>query len=251
MISLQQFQVAITSLMQILPMAKPLSAAALVMAWDTFPERAKIDLTDEILLYAVQQRVLDTEPQRDIAPHIALLRYVYPVKRTTKEQRGLETFTDQPLLDRGLRPDLAQRMARRDCFHDTAPVRDEVRLDTTPRLPEGAGGNGPPWLQQTDEQRRAHLREVMKAVKDLRAAGVDTGTWTPLQLNIGRSFFKQVLMGAPFLTETKIETVAAWVLRNGQTVDRMLQEALEGEATKPSAEGLMADLVGPAARGLR
>ena len=251
MINIKQFHAAVTSLMQLLPMSKQLTGSALTMAWDTFPERAKIDLTDEILLYAVQQRVLDTEPQRDIAPHIALLRYVYPVKRTTKEQRGLETFTDQPLLDRGLRPDLAQRMARRDCFHETAPVRNEVRLDTTPRLPEGAGGNGPPWLQQTDEQRRAHLREVIKAVEDLRAAGVDTGTWTPLQLNIGRSFFKQVLMGAPFLTETKIETVAAWVLRNGQTVDRMLQEALEGEAKKPSAQGLMADLVGPVTRGLR
>ena len=58
-------------------------------------------------------------------------------------------------------------------------------------------------------------------------------------------------MGAPFLSVTFFVSVAAWVLRNGQTVDRMLQEALEGEAKKPSAEGLIADLVRPITRGLR
>ena len=251
MINPQQFQVVITSMNQLLEFPKTLSPSALVLAWDTFPEPAKTEITESILLYAVQQWALDLERQKDLPIHIQLLRYIYPVRRITKEKRGQEFYIDEVLVEGGLRRDLAQRMARPYRFHDTAPVRDEVRLDTTPRLPEGAGGNGPPWLQQTDEQRRAHLREVMKAVKNLRVAGVDTGTWTPLQLNIGRSFFKQVLMGAPFLTETKIETVAAWVLRNGQTVDRMLQEALDGEATKPSAEGLMADLVVPVTRGLR
>jgi hypothetical protein len=247
----QLFQVVITSMNQLLEFPKTLSPSALVLAWDTFPEPARTELTEAILLYAVQQWALDLERQKDLPIHIQLLRYVYPVRRITKEKRGQEFCIDEALVEGGLRRDLVQRMARPYRFHDTAPVRDEVRLDTTPRLPEGAGGNGPPWLRKTKDERRAHLQEVIKAVEDLRAAGVDTGTWTPLQLKMGRSFFKQVLMGAPFLTETKIETVAAWVLRNGQTVDRMLQEALEGEPTKPSTEVLMADLLGPVTRGLR
>ena len=251
MITPQQFQVAITSMNQLLEFPKTLSPTALVLAWDTFPEPARDEITEEILLYAVRQWALDLERQKDLPIHIQLLRYIYPVRRITKEKRGQEFCTDEALVEGGLRRDLAQRMARPYRFHDTAPVRDEVRLDTVPRLPEGAGANSPPWLRKTEDERRAHLQEVMKAVEDLRAAGVDTGIWTQLQLKMGRSFFKQVLMGAPFLTETKIETVAAWVLRNGQAVDRMLQEALEGEAATVSAEGLMADLVGPVTRGLR
>ena len=251
MITPQQFQVVITSMNQLLEFPKTLSPSALVLAWDTFPEPAKTELTESILLYAVQQWALDLERQKDLPIHIQLLRYIYPVRRIAKEKRGQEFYIDEALVEAGLRRDLAQRMARPYRFHDTAPVRDEPRLDTTPRLPEGAGGSGPPWLRKTEDERRAHLQEVIKAVEDLRAAGVDTGTWTLLQLNMGRSFFRQVLMGAPFLTETKIETVAAWVLRNGQAVDRMLHEALEGESAKPSAEALMADLVGPVTRKLR
>jgi hypothetical protein len=247
----QQFQVVITSMNQLLEFSKTLSPSALVLAWDTFPEPAKTELTESILLYAVQQWALDLERQKDLPIHIQLLRYIYPVRRITKEKRGQEFYIDEALLEGGLRRDLAQRMARPYRFHETAPVRDEVRLDTTPRLPEGAAGNGPPWLRKTEDERRAHLQEVIQAVKDLRASGVGSGTWTPIELNIGRSLFKQVLMGAPFLTRMKIEPVAAWVLRNGQTVDRMLQEALEGEPAKPSAERLMTDLLGPVTRGLR
>jgi hypothetical protein len=84
MITIEDFQVAVSSLLQLLPMQRALDPAALLLAWDTFPERAKIDLTDEILLYAVQQRVLDPEPPKGMAPHVALLRYAYPVDRTIR-----------------------------------------------------------------------------------------------------------------------------------------------------------------------
>ena len=90
MITIEDFQVAVSSLLQLLPMQRALDPAALLLAWDTFPERAKIDLTDEILLYAVQQRVLDPEPPKGMAPHVALLRYAYPVDRTIRRERGEE-----------------------------------------------------------------------------------------------------------------------------------------------------------------
>jgi hypothetical protein len=240
-ISLQQFQVAITSLMQILPMAKPLSAAALVMAWDTFPERAKIDLTDEILLYAVQQRVLDPEPPKGVAPHVALLRYAYPVDRTIRRERGEEVVSDQPMVERGLRKDLAQRMAAPDRFHDPSPVRHE-QAPPQPRLPAGSSQWHPDQL--TTEQRRAHVRGVAAAVAKLREQGMDSTIWTIAQLSQGRWWFERALQGFWPLQADDGGLAAAWILRNGRWADQLLEAAADGNLKAPPAEAVVASFAG-------
>ena len=242
MISLQQFQVAITSLMQILPMAKPLSAAALVMAWDTFPERAKIDLTDEILLYAVQQRVLDPEPPKGVAPHVALLRYAYPVDRTIRRERGEDVVSDQPMVDRGLRKDLAQRMAAPDRFHDPAPARKEHAPPQQPQLPAGSTQWHPDHL--TTEQRRAHVRAVASAVSKLRERGMDCRIWKPEQLAQGRWWFERSLQGFWPLECDGGGLAAAWILRNGRWADQLLEAAADGTIKAAPAEGLVAGFAG-------
>jgi len=241
-ISLQQFQVAITSLMQILPMAKPLSAAALVMAWDTFPERAKIDLTDEILLYAVQQRVLDPEPPRGMAPHMALLRYAYPVDRTIRRERGEDVISDQPMVDRGLRKDLTQRMAAPDRFHDPAPARKEQAPPQQPQLPAGSTQWHPDHL--STEQRRAHVRAVASAVSKLRKRGIDSRTWTPEQLAQGRWWFENALLGFWPLEADDGGIAAAWVLRNANRADQLLEAAAEGNLKAPPAVAVVASFAG-------
>lgn len=242
MISLQQFQVAITSLMQILPMAKPLSAAALVMAWDTFPDRAKLDLTDEILLYAVQQRVLDPEPPKGMAPHVALLRYAYPVDRTIRRERGEDVISDQPLVDRGLRKDLAQRMAAPDHFHDPAPARERQALPQQPQLPAGATQWHPDHL--STEQRRAHVRAVASAVSKLRKGGMDSRTWTAAELKQGRRWFEKALQGFWPLEADNAGLAAAWILRNGRWADQLLEAAADGTAKATPAEEVVASFAG-------
>ena len=99
MITLEDFQAAITSLLQLLPMQRQLTPSALVMAWDTFPQQARAELDCEMLRFAIAQRLMDPEPPKDQAPHIAMLRYLYPL------EHNHATF------GRGLRPDLAERMA--------------------------------------------------------------------------------------------------------------------------------------------
>jgi hypothetical protein len=241
-ISLQQFQVAITSLMQILPMAKPLSAAALVMAWDTFPERAKIDLTDEILLYAVQQRVLDPEPPKGLAPHVALLRYVYPVDRTIRRERGEDVTSDQPMVDRGLRRDLAQRMAALDRFHEPGPVRQEQAPPRQPQLPAAPSQWHPDHL--STEQRRAHVRAVASAVSKLRKRGMDSRTWTAAELKQGRRWFEKALQGFWPLEADNAGLAAAWILRNGRWADQLLEAAADGNLKAPPAEAVVASFAG-------
>ena len=244
MISLQQFQVAITSLMQILPMAKPLSAAALVMAWDTFPERAKIDLTDEILLFAVQQRVLDPEPPKGMAPHVALLRYAYPVDRTIRRERGEDVISDQPMVDRGLRKDLAQRMAASDRFHDPAPARVEHAPPPPqqPQLPADSTQWHPDHL--TTEQRRAHVRAVASAVSKLRERGMDSRIWKPEQLAQGRGWFEKALQGFWPLEADDGGLAVAWVLRNANRADQLLEAAADGNLKAPPAEAVVASFAG-------
>ena len=242
MINIKQFHAAVTSLMQLLPMSKQLTGSALTMAWDTFPERAKIDLTDEILLFAVQQRVLDPEPPRGMAPHVALLRYAYPVDRTIRRERGEDVISDQPMVDRGLRKDLAQRMAAPDHFHDPAPARKEQAPPQQPQLPAGSTQWHPDHL--TTEQRRAHVRAVASAVSKLRERGMDSRTWTPEQLAQGRWWFEKALQGFWPLEADDGGIAAAWVLRNANRADQLLEAAADGNFKAPPAEAVVASFAG-------
>ncbi len=242
MINAKQFHAAVTSLMQLLPMSKQLTGSALTMAWDTFPERAKIDLTDEILLFAVQQRVLDPEPPRGMAPHVALLRYAYPVDRTIRRERGEDVISDQPMVDRGLRKDLAQRMAAPDRFHDPAPARKEQAPPQQPQLPAGSTQWHPDHL--TTEQRRAHVRAVASAVSKLRERGMDSRIWSAAQLAQGRWWFEKALQGFWPLEADDGGIAAAWVLRNANRADQLLEAAADGDLKAPPAEAVVASFAG-------
>jgi hypothetical protein len=241
MITIEEFQVAVSSLLQLLPMQRALDPAALLLAWDTFPERAKIDLTDEILLYAVQQRMLDPEPPKGVAPHVALLRYAYPVDRTIRRERGEEVVSDYPMLERGLRRDLAQRMAAPDRFHDPSPIRHE-QTPPQPRLSAGSTQWHPDHL--TTEQRRAHVRAVASAVSKLRERGIDSRIWSAAQLAGGRWLFEKALQGFWPLETDDGGIAAAWVLRNANRADQLLEAAADGNLNAPPAESVVASFAG-------
>ena len=243
MITIEDFQVALSSLVQLLPRQRTLEPDALVTAWSKFPERAKIDLTDEILLYAVQQRFLDPEPSKELPIHLNLLRYCYPVNRIIRRERGEELIFDQPMCDRGLRRDLAQRMAAPDQFHEPGPVRQELLAPPQqPQLPAGSTQWHPDHL--TPEQRRAHVQGVAAAVARLRAKGVDSRAWKPEQLAQGYWWFERALQGFWPMECDDGGIAAAWVLRNGSRADQLIQAALDGTAAAAPADGLVAGFVG-------
>ncbi len=232
MITLEEFQAAITSLLQLLPMQRPLTPAALVLAWDTFPASAKRDLTGEVLRFCVGQRLMDPAPPKELAPHLALLRYAYPLEN------------DRPATERRLRSDLAERMAAPDHFHDPAPVRHE---QTPPperlRLP----GGGRQWhpSQMTAEQHAAHLRGVAAAMQRLRDRG-DTGRgWKAddSRLAQGRWWFQRCLDGFwPLQAADDVGIAGAWILANGRLADDLLQQAQSAPGLLPPAEAVVAGL---------
>jgi len=226
MITLEEFQAAITSLQQLLPMQRPLTPAALVLAWDTFPASAKRDLTGEVLRFCVGQRLMDPAPPKELAPHLALLRYAYPLEN------------DRPATERRLRADLAERMAAPDRFHDPAPVRHEQAPPQRPRLP----GGGRAWhpSEMTAQQHAAHLERVAAAMQRLRERGDDGRGWknTDPRLAQGHWWFQRCLDGFWPLEADDGGIAGAWILANGRQADALLQQAQSAPGVLPPAEGL-------------
>jgi hypothetical protein len=79
MITTKAFTDVLQGLQQLRPMGKQLDEAALMLAWHTFPDQAKRELTDRDLAWAAGQLLQDPNPPKNDAPHLALLRYVYRV----------------------------------------------------------------------------------------------------------------------------------------------------------------------------
>jgi hypothetical protein len=233
MITIEDFQVALSSLVQLLPMQRALDPAALLLAWDTFPERAKLDLSGEILLYAVQQRFLDTEPPKGLAPHVNLLRYVYPVDRTIRFERGQEVISDQPMCDRGLRRDLAQRMAAPDRFHEPGPVRQEQVSSEHLRLCAAQDHWNPSHMRP--EELAAHVAQVAEEMCCIWDRGMDGFNWGPQQLATGRWWLDRALHGWwPLGCDGMGDHAAAWILRNPQQAADMLEKAKAGALPPPA-----------------
>jgi hypothetical protein len=248
-IEAEEFMAFMSGMQQLNPMAKTLSASALVTAWKLFPDRAKLDLDDEMLLYAAQQLTLDPDRPKDIEPHLALLRYLYPVKRSTRTERGQEMVTILPIYDRGLRHDLVHRMANPAQFHELVRTLPEYTPAEVPRLASG----GELWHQWTAAQHQAHVRGVADAVARLRASGIDDGTLINgsmgdasvlSQLNVGRFLFEKSLQGVWPMNFEAMKLSAAWVLRNPRWADDLITLALGGELKPVAPDQVVAEFVG-------
>ena len=245
MIQAKEFQAVMSGMQQLFPMAKPLTPAALVTAWDTFPDRAKLDLDSEMLLYAAQQRTLDPDFPRETPPHIALLRYLYPVKRTTRTERGQEVVTDLPMFERGLRRDLAGRMADPSRFHELVDQRPEHTPVEVRRLPPGVteGNQRQPW-QMTEAQRQAHIESIAQTVARLRSQAIDDCVWTPAQLKVGRWWFEKALQGFWTMKTDGATLAVAWAVRNPAWADELIALARSGELKSAAPDRVVAEFVG-------
>ena len=253
MIDCEEFMAFMSGMQQLNPMAKVLSESALVTAWRLFPDRAKLDLDDEMLLYAAQQLTLDPDRPKDIEPHVALLRYLYPVKRSTRTERGQEMVTILPIYDRGLRHDLVHRMANPEQFHELVRTLPEYTPAEVPRLAPGVTQGGELWHQWTPAQHQAHVRGVADAVDRLRASGIDDGTLINgamgdasvlSQLKVGRFLFEKSLQGVWPMNFEGMKLSAAWVLRNPRWADDLITLALGGELKPVAPDQVVAEFAG-------
>ena len=232
MITIEEFQAALTGLSQVLPMSRQMTAPALVIAWDTTPITAKQQLTPQSLAFAVSQRAMDPSPPKEVPLHLSLLRYLYPLRNDCAE------------VERGLRTDLAQRMAQPDRFHDPAPAREEHTPASARRL-TASGFWHPSML--SPEELRAHVQKVAEQVERVRAKGDPGTSLTAAQSASGRVLFERALQG--FWLFQYGGVAALWVLRNRKCADELIQIALAGNTpAPPPGEAVVAQLLGGSSR---
>ena len=232
MITIEEFQAALTGLSQVLPMSRQMTAPALVIAWDTTPITAKQQLTPQSLAFAVSQRAMDPSPPKEAPLHLSLLRYLYPLRNDCAE------------VERGLRSDLAERMAQPDRFHDPAPAREEHAPASARRL--AASGYWHPSML-TPEQLRAHVQKVAEQMERVRAKGDPGTSLTKAQATTARVIFERALQGFWPLHHDNI--AALWVLRNRKWADELIQIALAGNTPAlPPGEAVVTQLVGGSTR---
>ena len=121
MITQEDFGKVLQALSRTLPRFKPWDETAMALAWMTFPERAKQELTREVWLYAAGQRRLDPNPPEDVSLDLQLLSYVF------RNENGRANVSW------GFKADLPERMANPDRFNPQ-PVPGQVVLPPEPAV---------------------------------------------------------------------------------------------------------------------
>ncbi len=142
--------------------AKRLEPEDLQFAYMTLPACARQELTPELLVFASQQLLLDPEPPAAMAPHLALLRYLYPCSTgIDPDTKGVVVKTPEPA--KGLRFDLPQRLANPDRFHPLwVPFEQrQPALPPAQARPTPLGGEILPKLSRA--QRIARLERLAAA----------------------------------------------------------------------------------------
>jgi len=119
------FTLGMRTVSAVLPYGKKLLDDEIKFIWLTLPQTVKDQVSDEMWGYACSQRLLDPAPDKELALHIQLLRYLY------RNRDG------QPAFDWGLKQDLSQRMAMGGQFHPAVLPPG----DPTPMPPQLPGTN--------------------------------------------------------------------------------------------------------------
>jgi len=76
-LSAEYFVETLRGLQGLLPFAKPLSEAAFLLAWASFPEQAKAELTNEALTWAAAKLLQDPEQHKELPIPLRLHRMLY------------------------------------------------------------------------------------------------------------------------------------------------------------------------------
>lgn len=175
MIGPEPFIRVLQGLQALRPMAKPLPEAALLLAWQSFPEQAKADLGEVDLEWAAAQYLQDPAPPRELAPHIALLRYLY-VSRD-----------GQARPENGRRPGSLERPDHWLPF-DRRPEAQAPALPAAP-LPPPEPLLPPLW--------HPGLQQIGAGIGAVLARGVAAGRWSLKALDRQPAWWKDRPAGSP------------------------------------------------------
>lgn len=208
MLSEEDFIGEVGTALEMLPMMRQLSTATLAKMYMQLPNKVKQELSPIILRYAIKQRLLDPNPPKDIAFHIQLFRYLYPLENNT------------PVLVRELREDLRQRISRSDIFHDPSPQREEFMIPNHKQLPQGAF-----WHpnKMTEEQWMEHYRKLEIEISLINDTNLEP--LTPEQVIQGKRWYRKSLAGFWLLGADSGGIARGWVARNKNLAKEMLEEA--------------------------
>lgn len=124
----KHFAHTLGSLADLLPFSKATSAQGLMLAWQSFPEQAKHELSNAHWTYAAGQYLLDPERPKETPTHLALLRYLYRLE------------WGQPNFGWGLKTDLHERMQSPGVFQ--AQPLPEAEIGSTSPLEPRHDPNG-------------------------------------------------------------------------------------------------------------
>jgi hypothetical protein len=105
MLDCAHFTQVLKGISSTLPFGKETTREGLLLAWQSFPEQAKRELSNDHLTYAAGQYLMDSERPREMPVHLALLRYLYRLE------------FGKPNLAWGLKLDLQARMRDPSEFH--------------------------------------------------------------------------------------------------------------------------------------
>ena len=76
-VSAEYFIETLRGLQGLLPFAKPLSEASFLLAWSSFPEQAKAELTNEALTWAAAKLLQDPDQHKELPIPLRLHRMLY------------------------------------------------------------------------------------------------------------------------------------------------------------------------------
>jgi hypothetical protein len=212
MISEEDFTGLIACALEMLPMMRQLSTTTLAMIYVQLPRKTIEELNSVLLQYAIKQRLLDPSPPNNMAFHMQLFRYLYPLENNAV------------VFERGFRSDLRERISKPDTFHDPSPQREEFMSPNHDefRLPPSAY-----WHpnKMSAEQWQKHFKTLK-----VQVAMVDQNIIEPLelwQLLKGKDFYEQALKGFWLLNVDTGKTAHNWIARNKNLAQEMLETAIK------------------------
>lgn len=225
MIDQATFLAELNQLCELLPIHKRFKPESLVAAWDLLPSAAKQHLSPDALRYAVRQRLLDPAPPEQ-ALHLALLRYVFPLRDGAPDCSG------------GLRQDLSLRLANPDQFHDPTRRLEPVRAKFLP-------GGDKTWhpSQMSADERQECLQRAVTDLERMRSTGTSGAPLRPSEAAMGERLFAAVVAG---FTPLDAKTLgASWAVRNYETALNLLHNAIAiSSPSLPKANRAVAGIIG-------
>ena len=207
MISEEDFTGSIACALEMLPMMRQLSTTTLATIYVQLPRNVIQELNPIILQYAIKQRMIDPNPPNSMAFHVQLFRYIYPIENNV------------PVLSRGLRDNLRERISNPDTFYDPSPQREEFMPPNHEefRLPPSAY-----WHpnKMTTTQWEKHLKTLQVQVSLINEDSIEPMSIE--QLLQGKKLYEQALDGFWLLNIDDGKIATNWIARNKKLAQEML-----------------------------